>query len=110
MCRIVVLLLVAGTAYADLPQSTLPPLSQVFPKPAPVIIQPVIVPRIREPQHSHRCGACGFVFSHGESSFGNAQAHRCPKCGAGPWWQQVPGSRRTIGMSSFQVPMSGCPT
>jgi len=105
MCRIVVLLLVAGVAYADLPQSTLPPLSSLQPK--PVIVQPIIqfVPsRPREPQHSHRCGACGYVWTHGESSFGNRQAHTCPKCGAGPWWTQLPGSRRTM------ISVPNCPT
>ena len=106
MHRLAVLLLVAGVAYADVPQCNLPPLSQVFPKPKPVIIpviQPVI-PLIREPQHSHRCGRCGYTWTHGESSFGNVQAHTCPKCGSGPWWTQVPGSRRTM------ISMPNCPT
>jgi hypothetical protein len=44
------------------------------------IVQPV------KGLHSHRCAACGYVWSHGEDSFGNVAAHTCPKCGRGPWW------------------------
>lgn len=31
--------------------------------------------------HSHRCAACGAEWWHGSESFGNANAHKCPKCG-----------------------------
>lgn len=31
--------------------------------------------------HSHRCSACGAEWWHGSESFGNANAHKCPKCG-----------------------------
>lgn len=37
-------------------------------------------------QHSHRCGDCGFVWSHGPEAFGSRSAHTCPNCRAGPWW------------------------
>lgn len=85
-----------------LPQVLLPPREPAkppVPRPRPLPIKPkpktpVRPAKTNEPQHSHKCEKCGYVWSHGESSFGNAKAHTCPKCGSGPWWNQVPGSRR----------------
>jgi len=100
----VLCLLAAGLSYADLPPSKLPK-NPLPPSTLPVFavppVQPQIIqPRRAEPQHSHRCGRCGNVWSHGESSFGNVQAHTCPACGAGPWWNKV----------SMMAPALNCPT
>lgn len=35
--------------------------------------------------HSHRCGKCGMVWSHGDESRGNVAAHTCPMCGRVEW-------------------------
>lgn len=38
--------------------------------------------------HTHKCEACGQTFAHDrayERKF-RADAHMCPKCGAGPWF------------------------
>lgn len=82
-----------------------PTKPKVQPKPVP---RPVIRPRpqVRESQHSHCCGRCGYVWTHGQSSFGNVQAHTCPKCGSGPWWQQASSMPSTISMPSIR----NCPT
>lgn len=39
--------------------------------------------------HSHRCGMCGTVWSHGSESYGSVAAHQCPKCGCQSW-QPIP--------------------
>jgi DNA-directed RNA polymerase subunit RPC12/RpoP len=94
-----------------LPQVTLPErgLVKSAPRPGPRPALKVVKPVKREPQHSHKCGRCGHVWTHGESSFGNAKAHTCPKCGSGPWWTQLSGSRR---ISAAPRPMgrANCPT
>lgn len=36
--------------------------------------------------HKHRCGSCGCIWSHGEEMRKNTEAHTCPRCGDGPWW------------------------
>ena len=38
--------------------------------------------------HSHKCPFCKTEWWHDDGSFGNAAAHRCPNCGAGPVWPQ----------------------
>lgn len=63
----------------------------VAPAPRPVL-QPPVRPAIG-PLHSHRCGSCGFVWSHGEASQGNVAEHLCPRCHTGPWWNKFSGSR-----------------
>lgn len=35
--------------------------------------------------HSHRCSACGSVWSHGAASHGDRESHSCPKCGRVEW-------------------------
>lgn len=47
--------------------------------------KPVPVVRAQPATHSHRCPACGTVWSHGDDSFGNVAAHRCPRCGRVQW-------------------------
>jgi hypothetical protein len=36
--------------------------------------------------HYHRCYRCGNEWGHTSASHGNARAHHCPACGAGPVW------------------------
>lgn len=114
--------LLLALSCGDLPQSTLPPLKSTLPQStlpaAPsvsVTLTPTVkpdmrisispkrpsvapVPRVQHApvagQHSHRCGKCGNVWSHGADSHGNSAQHMCPRCGAGPWWSIY--SRRTV--------------
>jgi hypothetical protein len=55
--------------------------------------------RTQEPLHAHRCPACGTVWQHGQSSFGDAGAHSCPACGAMQWHVDVGGRAPAMGLS-----------
>ncbi len=35
--------------------------------------------------HSHKCAACGTVWSHADDSFGKLSEHVCPACGKVQW-------------------------
>ncbi len=35
--------------------------------------------------HSHKCAACGTVWSHADDSFGKVADHTCPNCGHVQW-------------------------
>src|SRR4051812_29347381 len=59
------------TAPAPTPPPKLPP-------PVPVIRAPKKLPVA---MHTHRCPRDGTEISHTHASFGDAEAHRCPKCG-----------------------------
>lgn len=60
--------------------------------------------------HSHTCPRCGHSWSHGSSSFGNAAAHQCAKCGKMVWEQD--GTVRTaapVVRIQSSCPSGGCP-
>lgn len=102
------LLIIAGSlpqSTLPLPQCTLPPLAA--PKPAPPRARPAPVAPIRG-LHSHRCAACGAVWSHGSDSHGNRAAHTCPRCGR-IQWQRANG---TTDAPRFTLPQTAdfCPT
>jgi predicted nucleic acid-binding Zn-ribbon protein len=35
--------------------------------------------------HEHECDRCHTVWAHGDESFNNEAAHRCPNCGTVQW-------------------------
>ena len=78
---VVFLLLTAVIAVAGTPDPF-----PVVPDPMPLAIESP-APKATLATHSHRCVACGTVFAHGDDSYGNAEAHKCPKCGYGPNWE-----------------------
>jgi hypothetical protein len=42
-----------------------------------------------DPMHTHQCGSCKQMWDHPNSSAGDVNAHICPHCAAGPWWERV---------------------
>lgn len=39
--------------------------------------------------HRHQCRFCRHIWEHdGNSAGGNAEAHKCPQCNAGPFWER----------------------
>ena len=37
-------------------------------------------------KHSHQCGECKHLWTHGHENMNDREAHLCPSCGAGPYW------------------------
>lgn len=44
--------------------------------------------------HAHRCGQCRHVWEHTGDNAGSEQAHHCPSCKAGPFWDRFDGRRK----------------
>lgn len=42
--------------------------------------------------HAHRCPECGHVWRHTDDNAGDAAAHTCAACGAGPEWHKAGGA------------------
>lgn len=70
-----------------------------------------IAPSRVGPVHSHRCAACGNVWSHTDASFGDRKAHTCGRCGRVEWnvSSQVI-QKQPAALSNSSCPLGGCPT
>ena len=46
-------------------------------------------PDPQDKMHTHQCKSCNQMWDHPNSSAGDVEAHICPHCAAGPWWERV---------------------
>lgn len=40
-------------------------------------------------EHAHKCEYCSHVWRHTGMNAGNEQAHKCPQCHTGPYWERL---------------------